>query len=165
MCWMLSKDWNGRIASITGYKLCANWKGACRAAWSYAAKAIFIRLHVIRKVQKEGRRVSHKLSKDNKNRRRDTALTLLSKFRKKDFLHKIVTDNEKWILYDNLKRKKSWINPGQFSTAMPSPISMARRFCSASGIGKVCCITSCYSQVKQSRQTATNKNWSIWTIQ
>jgi len=31
---------------------------------------------------------------DNKNRRRDTALILLSKFRKKDSLHKIITGEE-----------------------------------------------------------------------
>jgi len=30
-------DDNGRIASTTGYKLCANWKGACRTAWRYIA--------------------------------------------------------------------------------------------------------------------------------
>ncbi|KAL6252112.1 hypothetical protein P5V15_002481 [Pogonomyrmex californicus] len=40
-----------------------------------------------------------------------------------------------------------------------SPISTPRRFCSVSGgIGKMCCITSCYNRVKQSRQTATNNN-------
>jgi len=59
------------------------------------------------KVQKEGRWVPHEMSEDKKNRRRDTALTLLSKYRKKDFLDKIITDNEKWILYDNSKRRKS----------------------------------------------------------
>jgi len=68
---------------------------------------ISIRLHTMRKVQKEGRLVSHKLCENNKNRRRDTALTLLSKFRKKDFLHKIIIGDEKWILYDNPKRRKS----------------------------------------------------------
>jgi len=44
--------------------------------------------------------VSHELSEDNKNRRPDT---LLSKFRKEDFLHKIITGDEKWIPYDNPK--------------------------------------------------------------
>jgi len=73
------------------------------------------------KVQKEGRWVPHKLSKDNKNRRRDIELTLLSKFRKKDFQHKIITDDEKWILYDNPKRRKSWVDPGQLSISTPKP--------------------------------------------
>jgi len=45
-----------------------------------------------------------------------TALTLLSKFRKKDFLYIIITGDKKWILYDNPKRRKSWIDPNQPST-------------------------------------------------
>jgi len=69
------------------------------------------------KIQEEGRWIPHELSKDNKNRQRDIALTLLSKFRKKDFLHKIITGDKKWILYDNSKRRKSWVDPGQSSTS------------------------------------------------
>jgi len=69
-------------------------------------QAISVRLHTMGKVQKEGRLIPHELSEDNKNQRRDTALTLLSKFRKKDFLHKIITGDEKWILYDNPKYRK-----------------------------------------------------------
>jgi len=64
-------------------------------------QAISVRLHTMGKVQKEGRWVPHELSEDNKNRRCDTALTLLSMFQKKDFLHEIITGDEKWILYDN----------------------------------------------------------------
>jgi len=51
-------------------------------------QAISVRLRMMGKVQKEG--VPHELSQDNKNRQRDTAFTLLSKFQKKDFLHKII---------------------------------------------------------------------------
>jgi len=73
------------------------------------------------KVQKEVRWVLHESSEDNKNRRRGTALTLISKFRKKDFLHKIITVVEKWILYDNPKRRKSWVDPGQPTSSTPKP--------------------------------------------
>jgi len=68
-------------------------------------QAIFLRLRMMGKVQKKGRWIPHELSEDNKNRLRDTALTLLPKSRKKDFLHKIITGDEKWILYDNLNVK------------------------------------------------------------
>jgi len=64
------------------------------------------------KVQKEGKWIPHELSEDNKNRLRDTALTLPSKFRKKDFLHKIITDDENYILYHNPKRRQSWVDRG-----------------------------------------------------
>jgi len=59
------------------------------------------------------------LSEDNKNRRRDIALILLSKFRKKDLLHNIITGDEKWIPYDNPEHKKSWVDPSQSSTSTP----------------------------------------------
>jgi len=67
------------------------------------------------------------LFEDNKSRRRDTVLTLLSKFRKKDFLHKIIAGDEKWILHDNSKRRKSWVDPGQSSTSTPKPNIYAKK--------------------------------------
>jgi len=79
------------------------------------------------KVQKGGRWVPHELSENNKNRRRDTAITSLSKFRKKDFLHKIVTGDEKWIVYNNPKRRKSSADPGQPSTSTPKPNIHAKK--------------------------------------
>jgi len=79
------------------------------------------------KVQKKVRWVPHELSENNKNRRRDIALILLSKFREKDFLHKIITGDEKWILYDNPKHRKSWVDHGQLSISMPKPNINAKK--------------------------------------
>ena len=92
-------------------------------------QAISVHLHTIGKVQKKGRWVciTHKLSENNKNRRRNTALTLLSKFRKKYFLLKIITGDEKWFLYDNPQRIKSWVDPGQISTSTPKPNIHAKK--------------------------------------
>ena len=47
---------------------------------------------------------------------------LLERLKKKLFLHRIVTDDEKWIHYENPKRKKSYVKPGQpaKSTAKPN---------------------------------------------
>ena len=36
---------------------------------------------------------------------------LLERHKKKSFLHRIVTGDEKWIHYDNPKRKKSYVKP------------------------------------------------------
>jgi len=90
-------------------------------------QAISIRLQTMGKVQKEGRWVPHELSEDNKNRWRNTVLTLLLKVRKKDFLHKIITGDEKWILYDNPKHRKLWVNPDQLSTSTPKPNIHAKK--------------------------------------
>jgi len=96
------------------------------------------------KVQKEGRRVPHELF--DKNQRRGTALNLFSKFRKKNVMHKIIRSDEKWILYYNAKRRKSWFHLTLVNLRhrRQSQISTPRRFWSVSGgFGKICCITSC----------------------
>ena len=47
---------------------------------------------------------------------------LLERHKKKSFLHRIVTGDEKWIHYDNPKCKKKYVKPGQpgKSTAKPN---------------------------------------------
>lgn len=42
---------------------------------------------------------------------------MLSRLKQKDFVHKIVTGDEKWALYNNTKRKKSWVRPSDPSTS------------------------------------------------
>ena len=46
----------------------------------------------------------------------------LERHKKKSFLHRIAAGDEKWIHYDNPKRKKSYVKPGQpaKSTAKPN---------------------------------------------
>jgi len=90
-------------------------------------QAISVRLYTMGKVQKEDRWIPHELSEDNKNQRRDTALTLLSKFRQKYFLQNIITGDEKWILYDNPRHRKSWIDPGEPSTSTSKPNIHAKK--------------------------------------
>lgn len=73
-------------------------------------QAISKRLHKLGKIQKESRWVPHELTTENKNKRFDVVVSLLSRFKKKDFLYKIVTCDEKWILYGNPKRRKSMVH-------------------------------------------------------
>ena len=41
---------------------------------------------------------------------------LLVRYRRKSFLHRIVT-GEKWIYFENPKHKRSWVTPGESSTS------------------------------------------------
>ncbi|GFV90716.1 mariner Mos1 transposase [Trichonephila clavipes] len=41
--------------------------------------------------------------------------------RRKGFLHRIATGDEKWVRYDNPKRRKSWGYPGPASTSTAKP--------------------------------------------
>ena len=46
---------------------------------------------------------------------------LLARQRRKGFLHRIVTGDEKWVHYDNPKSRKSWGYPDHASTLTPKP--------------------------------------------
>lgn len=89
--------------------------------------AISHRLHAMGKIHKAGKWVPHELTEDNKNRRVDICFNLLSRYKKKNFLHKIITGDEKWILYDNPKRRKAWVDPGQPSTSVAKPNIHAKK--------------------------------------
>ena len=75
-------------------------------------------LKAIGKIAKVGKWVPHQLSETNKNERIDTCHSLLVKHHKKSFLWKIITGDEKWFYFDNPKRKKSYVDPGQPSTSI-----------------------------------------------
>ena len=64
--------------------------------------AISMRLHAMGKVQKIGKWVPHELNDRQMERRQ----ILLARQKRKSFLHRIVT-GEKWIYFQNPKRKKS----------------------------------------------------------
>ena len=53
------------------------------------------------------------LSLENKARRRDTDMSLLYRFKNREFLRKIVTYDEKWILYETPNKRKSWFYSGE----------------------------------------------------
>lgn len=82
-------------------------------------QAISERLHALGKIQKEGKWVPHALTEEQRERRSDTCLSLLSRQKKKSFLWKLVTGDEKWIYFDNPKRRKHWVDPGQPTTSTP----------------------------------------------
>jgi len=74
------------------------------------------RLHAMGKIQKEGKWVPHELTERQMENRRTTSEILLLRHERKSFLHRIVTA-EKWIYFENSKRKKSWLSPGETSTS------------------------------------------------
>ncbi|UYV72731.1 SETMAR [Cordylochernes scorpioides] len=84
-------------------------------------QAISNRLKVMGMVQKQGNWVPYELKPGNIERRICTCELLLKGQNRKGFLHRIVTGDEKWIHYDNPKRRKSWVKPGHASTSTAKP--------------------------------------------
>lgn len=79
-------------------------------------QSIAVRLHQLGKIEKLGRWIQYGLSLENKQRRFDMAMSLLTRYKMKNLLYKIITGDKKWVLYDNPK-KKSWVDPGRPSTS------------------------------------------------
>jgi len=74
------------------------------------------RLKTMGMIQK-GNWVPYELKPRDVERRFFICEQLLERQKRKGFLHRIVTGDEKWIHYDNPKRRKSWVKPGQPSTS------------------------------------------------
>jgi histone-lysine N-methyltransferase SETMAR len=46
---------------------------------------------------------------------------LLAKYKKNNFLWKIITGDEKWIYYNNPFNKQQWLDPGESDIPTPRP--------------------------------------------
>lgn len=79
------------------------------------------RLKAMGMIHKQGNWVPHELKPRDVERRFLISQLLLERQRRKGFLHRIVTGDEKWVLYDNPKHQKSWGLPGHASTSTPRP--------------------------------------------
>jgi len=73
--------------------------------------------------------VPHELNDRQMERRQNTCQILLTRQKRQSFLHRIVTGDEKWIYFHNLKeiRKKSWVDPVQLSTSSSRPNRFGRK--------------------------------------
>lgn len=79
------------------------------------------RLKVMGMIQKQGNWLPYDLQPRDIERRLFACEELLKRCQRKRFLHRIVTGDEKWIQFDNSKRKKSWGLPGHASTSTSKP--------------------------------------------
>lgn len=84
-------------------------------------QAISHRLKSLGMIQKQGNWVPYELKPRDVERRLCMSEMLLARNKKKSFLHRIVTGDEKWIHYDNPKKRKSWVKPGEPSTSTAKP--------------------------------------------
>lgn len=78
-------------------------------------------LKQIGKVNREGIWVPHTLSEENKVNRLITSNLLLERHKAEPFFDRLVTGDEKWVLYENPKRKRQWLSSNQTAIATPKP--------------------------------------------
>lgn len=78
-------------------------------------------LNAMGKVQKLGSWVPHQLSEENKLQRSIICASLLARQHREPFLKSVVTGDEKWVLYVNVKRRREWVSPDKNATPHPKP--------------------------------------------
>ena len=78
-------------------------------------------LKMLGKVSKLGSWVPHDLTKNQRDRRAEACLTLLSYRRTTDWLDTILTGDETWVFYVNVRRKRQWIDPDMKPEPTPKP--------------------------------------------
>ena len=106
--------------------------------------AISMRLHVMGEVQKIGKWVPHELNDRQMEWRQNTCQILLARQKRKSFLHRIVTGDEKWIYFQNPNaRNLGLIPPNHQHLPQDQIASDGRRCCAFDGIRRVSSITSC----------------------
>ena len=93
-----------------------------------AAKSTVHRhLQAVGKVKKLEKWVPHELTDMNKKNRMIIAHSLLNRQRSEDFLDRLITCDEKWILYDNRRRPAQWLDKDEPVKHIPKPALHSRK--------------------------------------
>jgi len=71
------------------------------------------------------------LNERQQENRKTTCEMLLARYKRKSFLHRFMTGDEKWTYFENPKRKRSWIVPDEpsISTARPNRYGRKTMLC------------------------------------
>ncbi|XP_035739232.1 histone-lysine N-methyltransferase SETMAR-like [Vespa mandarinia] len=78
-------------------------------------------LSEIGKVKKMDKWMPHELTERNKLDRLNVCSSLLTRFNRDPFFNRIITCDEKWVLYDNRKRCARWLDRDETFAHTPRP--------------------------------------------
>ncbi|GFY35602.1 mariner Mos1 transposase [Trichonephila clavipes] len=85
------------------------------------------RLKAMGKIIKIGRLIPHELTDRQQENRNILCEMLLASYKRKSCLHRIVTGDEKWLYFENPKRNRSYVDPGQQSKSTARPNRFGRK--------------------------------------
>ncbi|GFW64779.1 mariner Mos1 transposase [Trichonephila clavipes] len=85
------------------------------------------RLKPMGKIIKVGRSVPQELTDRQQENRKLVSEMLLARYKRKSYLHRIVTGDEKWIYFENPKRNRSYVDPGKPSKSTARPNRFGRK--------------------------------------
>jgi histone-lysine N-methyltransferase SETMAR len=115
-----------------------------------SAETIWLHLHHLGKTHKLSRWVPHEVTVAQKAALADACLSLLSR----PFLDRLLTCDEKWVLYDTPRRRHHWLAPHEPVPKQPNHHCTKRKLCSVfGGLRGVSCIANCCCQLDKQSMT------------
>ncbi|EGI61409.1 Mariner Mos1 transposase [Acromyrmex echinatior] len=123
---------DAELETLLDQESCQNQKELARSL-RMTQQAISKRVKVMGMIQKQGNWVPYELKPRDVEWRLFACEQLLEKQRRKGFLHRIVIGDEKWVHYDNPKRRKSWGISAMLPRRRPNRIFTVPRSCSVFG--------------------------------
>ena len=118
---------DAELEALLDQDLCQNQKELARSL-GMTQQAISKRFKVMGMIQKQENWVPYELKLRDVERCLFVYEQLLERQRRKGFLHRIVIGDEKWVPYDNPKRRKSW-GISMLPCRWPNRIFTAPRSC------------------------------------
>ncbi|GFX10751.1 histone-lysine N-methyltransferase SETMAR [Trichonephila clavipes] len=85
--------------------------GELARQFNTSSETVRFHLHLLGKTYKLSKWVPHTLLEVHKQQREATCLSLLSRHRSESIFIRVLTSDEKWILYDTPKHSKHWLSP------------------------------------------------------
>ncbi|GFT81855.1 histone-lysine N-methyltransferase SETMAR [Trichonephila clavipes] len=95
----------------SGSKSVSDNRGTVKCSYNQPWLTIQEHLQQIGKTNRAGVWVPHNLSEENRANRSTTCNLLLQRYNTEPFFDRLITADEKWVLYDNPKRKRQWLSP------------------------------------------------------
>ena len=124
--------------------------------------AVSKRLHNLGLVKKDGKLVTTWFKRETTRKAKNDLWIAAWTMQKESVLHRIVAGDEKWVFYENPKRQKAWVLPGEPSPSTPKRNTYAQKV--------MLCIwwdqeSMVYHELLKPGETlfAINNNWWNWT--
>ena len=102
------KNSKARIFKHCRTKMIRKHKNNSPSIWPLCQRAVSDRLQEVGKIQKNGRWVPHEFNDSQLEKRKNTCNILIARYKRKSFLHRTVTGDEKWMYFENLNLKNCW---------------------------------------------------------
>ncbi|GFT80765.1 histone-lysine N-methyltransferase SETMAR [Trichonephila clavipes] len=104
---------NDVIKRASGRKSVSDNRGTVKCSYNQPWSNIHEHLQQIGKTNRAGVWVPHNLSEENRANRSTTCNLLLQQYNTEPFFDRLITADEKWVLYDNPIRKRQWLFPNE----------------------------------------------------